>query len=204
MLEGMRIREREASEPAGGRDERRNAAVAPASATPDSVGQQAGPRAPRYASRARGHHEVVDDFFVKPYEPKEPPPRRPGGGAGVAPSSTSPSRREDRRVARRLEEGLTRRRRRPPSRAQPARVDRPAQPPRRGSPLPRTSETLDRVMPTSSPQVLRRCAQARQRIGPHRAGGAVALDELVPLRSITSGTCNVRGGGRPSASCSSR
>jgi len=35
----------------------------------DVGGQQAGPRAPRYASRGRGHHEVVDEFFTKPYEP---------------------------------------------------------------------------------------------------------------------------------------
>ena len=34
-------------------------------------GQAAGQRAPRYASRARGHHEVVDDFFLRPYEPSE-------------------------------------------------------------------------------------------------------------------------------------
>ncbi len=34
-------------------------------------GQQAGQRAPRYASRSRGHHEVVDEFFLKPYEPEE-------------------------------------------------------------------------------------------------------------------------------------
>ena len=32
------------------------------------AGQQAGPRAPRYASRSRGHHEAVDEFFLKPYE----------------------------------------------------------------------------------------------------------------------------------------
>jgi len=33
--------------------------------------QAAGQRAPRYASRSRGHHEVVDDFFLRPYEPSE-------------------------------------------------------------------------------------------------------------------------------------
>ena len=32
-------------------------------------GQQAGQRAPRYGSPRRGHHEVVDEFFLKPYEP---------------------------------------------------------------------------------------------------------------------------------------
>ena len=37
----------------------------------DAGGQQAGQRAARYASRARGHHEVVDEFFLKPYEPDE-------------------------------------------------------------------------------------------------------------------------------------
>ncbi len=36
-------------------------------------GQQAGPRAPRYASRARGHHEAVDEFFLRPYEPSSEP-----------------------------------------------------------------------------------------------------------------------------------
>jgi superfamily II DNA/RNA helicase len=35
----------------------------------DVGGQQAGPRAPRYAAPGRGHHEVVDEFFTKPYEP---------------------------------------------------------------------------------------------------------------------------------------
>ena len=36
----------------------------------DAGGQQAGPRAARYATRSRGHHvEAVDEFFTKPYEP---------------------------------------------------------------------------------------------------------------------------------------
>ena len=34
-------------------------------------GQQAGQRAARYGTRSRGHHEVVDEFFLKPYEPDE-------------------------------------------------------------------------------------------------------------------------------------
>ncbi len=77
-LEGLRVRERERRPDTArsGRPERPERAVAdrpPArDAAWDAAGQQAGPRAPRYASRARGHHEVVDDFFVKPYEPKEP------------------------------------------------------------------------------------------------------------------------------------
>ena len=39
----------------------------------EPAGQHAGPRAARYASRSRGHHEVVDEFFLKPYEPDETP-----------------------------------------------------------------------------------------------------------------------------------
>ena len=68
VLEGLRPRERERER----RDDR-----APRAATPrperesESAGHQAGPRAARYATRSRGHHEVVDDFFVKPYEPAE-------------------------------------------------------------------------------------------------------------------------------------
>ena len=39
-------------------------------------GQAAGQRAPRYATRARGHHEVVDDFFLRPYpKPQTPNPK---------------------------------------------------------------------------------------------------------------------------------
>ena len=81
-LEGLRVRERRddrrpeaargESSPTGagarrdaGRDRAREAGD-------DAVGQQAGQRAARYGSRARGHHEVVDDFFVKPYEPQAP------------------------------------------------------------------------------------------------------------------------------------
>ena len=80
VLEGIRVREREP------REERRPAPPRP-ERDRDNFGQQAGPRAPRYASRSRGHHEVVDDFFVKPYEPKNEPtpvaaaePARPAAG----------------------------------------------------------------------------------------------------------------------------
>ena len=68
VLEGLRPRERrDDRRPPPGRGERLETRP---ERDPDAAGQQAGPRAARYASRSRGHHEVVDDFFVKPYEPQ--------------------------------------------------------------------------------------------------------------------------------------
>ncbi len=63
----------------------------------DAGGQQAGPRAPRYASRGRGHHEVVDDFFTKPYEPS-PDAAESEQPAAAAPTAT-PSIRPVRKIA---------------------------------------------------------------------------------------------------------
>jgi ATP-dependent RNA helicase RhlE len=89
-LEGFRPHERPRRE----REERR-----PDPATSrrerDATGQQAGPRAPRYASRSRGHHEVVDEFFLKPYEPSAEPTAEPEPAA----ASKAPSIRPARRVA---------------------------------------------------------------------------------------------------------
>ncbi len=53
----------------------------------EAYGQQAGQRAPRYASRSRGHHEVVDEFFLKPYEPDVN--ATPDEATESAPTSTS-------------------------------------------------------------------------------------------------------------------
>ena len=108
-LEGLRVRERsERGErerrpseggSSGGRSSRSSTpeAARPAArdAAWDVVGQQAGPRAPRYASRARGHHEVVDDFFVKPYEPKEPDAVRsmPDAAPSAVSSVVKPARK---------------------------------------------------------------------------------------------------------------
>ncbi len=89
VLEGLRPRERERER----RDERRPAPMRP-EREQDSAGQQAGPRAPRYASRSRGHHEVVDDFFVKPYEPQtDPMPVAASEPAPVAAGTPRPVRR---------------------------------------------------------------------------------------------------------------
>ena len=63
----------------------------------DAGGQQAGPRAPRYASRGRGHHDVVDDFFTKPYEPA-PESADVEQPAAAAPAGT-PSIRPMRKIA---------------------------------------------------------------------------------------------------------
>jgi superfamily II DNA/RNA helicase len=83
VLEGLRPRERER------REERRPAPARP-ERDHDSTGQQAGPRAPRYASRGRGHHEVVDDFFVKPYEPQSEP--TPVAAADTASATSGPAK----------------------------------------------------------------------------------------------------------------
>jgi superfamily II DNA/RNA helicase len=80
-LEGLRPRERERRPESTHRERDR-----------DTAGQQAGPRAPRYASRSRGHHEVVDDFFVKPYEPRsetKPAPVSPVAETPVVPAATT-------------------------------------------------------------------------------------------------------------------
>ena len=91
VLEGLRPRERE-RRPAEARPERsrpeRDREV-------EASGQQAGPRAARYASRSRGHHVVADDFFVKPYEPQEASSR----SVEAATPSPSPSIRPARRIA---------------------------------------------------------------------------------------------------------
>jgi ATP-dependent RNA helicase RhlE len=70
-LEGFHPRERERRddrrpEASSGRPER---SERPRDRDRDVAGQQAGPRAARYASRSHGHHEAVDEFFTKPYEP---------------------------------------------------------------------------------------------------------------------------------------
>ena len=92
VLEGLRPRERDR------RDDRR---PEPGRPRPDreESGQQAGPRAPRYASRSRGHHEVVDDFFVKPYEPQADQGATPTADAGVAAPAASTSTKPVRRIA---------------------------------------------------------------------------------------------------------
>ena len=64
-LDGFRPHERARRE----RDERRPEAPRRERAREAGAGQQAGARAPRFASRSHGHHEAVDDFFLKPYEP---------------------------------------------------------------------------------------------------------------------------------------
>ena len=94
VLEGLRVRERERGADRERRDERRPAPSRP-ERDHDVSGQQAGPRAPRYASRSRGHHEVVDDFFVKPYEPQaESPSAAPAEPAATpSPASSKPVRR---------------------------------------------------------------------------------------------------------------
>ena len=73
---GERFEARESREPRSRRDvakpRERQAGLDAANAA-DAGGQQAGQRAARYASRSHGHHEVVDDFFLKPYEPDEAP-----------------------------------------------------------------------------------------------------------------------------------
>ncbi len=78
VLEGLRPRERERREERRPDRERHGG-------DRDAPGQQAGPRAARYASRSRGHHEVVDDFFVRPYEPQ------PDVSAGEAVADESPA-----------------------------------------------------------------------------------------------------------------
>ena len=102
-LEGLRVRERErrpdAPRPERGRGPDRSSERSPDRdrAVDADGGQQAGPRAPRYASRSRGHHEVVDDFFVKPYEPQAEPA---GAPAAAAPATPTPSVvRQPRRIA---------------------------------------------------------------------------------------------------------
>ena len=55
------------------RPARRDEDVREARAPREAFGQQAGQRAARYASPRRGHHEVVDEFFLKPYEPDARP-----------------------------------------------------------------------------------------------------------------------------------
>ncbi len=59
------------------------------------AGQQAGPRAARYATRARGHHEAVDEFFLKPYEPST----EPTAEATPPEPTQTPSIRPTRKVA---------------------------------------------------------------------------------------------------------
>jgi superfamily II DNA/RNA helicase len=59
-----------------------------------SAGQGAAPRAARYASRGRGHHEVVDEFFLKPYEPStSEPPVEPDVSASPKTSGARPARK---------------------------------------------------------------------------------------------------------------
>jgi ATP-dependent RNA helicase RhlE len=59
-----------------------------------SAGQGAAPRASRYASRGRGHHEVVDEFFLKPYEPTVAEPVADAAAEPAAkPSSNRPGRK---------------------------------------------------------------------------------------------------------------
>ncbi len=96
ILEGLRPRERE-RRPDSARPERTER-ERPVRARPapdrEAAGQQAGPRAPRYASRSHGHHEVVDDFFVKPYEPQaETEPTPLAEAAPAVPVSAKPARR---------------------------------------------------------------------------------------------------------------
>jgi superfamily II DNA/RNA helicase len=61
----------------------------------DVAGQQAGPRAARYASSSRGHHEVVDEFFLKPYEPSSDAVVEPS----PAPTASNPSIKPVRKLA---------------------------------------------------------------------------------------------------------
>ena len=76
MLEGFQPRDRERRPPR--RDEevrevrtpRRDEDAREARVPREAFGQQAGQRAARYASPRRGHHEVVDEFFLRPYEPE--------------------------------------------------------------------------------------------------------------------------------------
>lgn len=94
-LDGFQPRERTGRTDVGARRERgERGDRPPREADRDAGGQSAGPRASRYASRTRGHHEVVDEFFTRPYEP--PPESAP---SGEAPAAAPPSIRPARKIA---------------------------------------------------------------------------------------------------------
>ncbi len=65
-------------------------------------GQQAGPRAPRYASRSRGHHEAVDEFFLRPYEPSTEPAADASTQPSEETSADAPQKSPSIRPARKL------------------------------------------------------------------------------------------------------
>ncbi len=105
-LDGFHPRERAARPEAGaGRRERSDRGDrgdrgerprGPDRAADDVGGQQAGPRASRYAERARGHHEVVDEFFTRPYEPAADAPAAAAvdeAPAAAVPPSIRPARK---------------------------------------------------------------------------------------------------------------
>jgi ATP-dependent RNA helicase RhlE len=69
------------------RDERPPRTERPERDVDASAGQGAAPRAARYASRGRGHHEAVDEFFLKPYEPS---PESASTQPDSPPSATKP------------------------------------------------------------------------------------------------------------------